>query len=151
MNIKTDNLIHTEVIGLIKQHLSEMAATSPPESTHALGIEKLKAPDVTFWSAWIDGDLAGCVAIKEINSKHAEIKSMRTADAFLRKGVAAKLLEHVIREAGERGYKRLSLETGSMAYFAPARALYSRYGFNECLPFEGYEEDPNSVFMTKAL
>ena len=128
-----------------------MRSISPPESTHALPLEGLRKPEVTFWTAWEHGELLGCGALKELDAGHGEIKSMRTAARHLRKGVAKAMLEYIIAEAERRGYRRLSLETGSMAAFEPARQLYSRAGFTYCEPFAGYIEDPNSVFMTKKL
>jgi putative acetyltransferase len=128
-----------------------MRAISPPESKHALDLEGLRKPDITFWTLWMGGKLAGCCALKELDSRHGEIKSMRTATASLRKGVAARLLQNLIDVAQGRAYERLSLETGSMPYFEPARSLYRRFGFRECGPFAAYVVDPNSVFMTLDL
>ncbi|MDF2645840.1 MAG: acetyltransferase, partial [Paenibacillus sp.] len=104
-----------------------------------------------FWSGWEQDELVGCGAIKELDSQHGEIKSMRTSSSHLRKGVARRILEHIIEEAKRRGYQRLSLETGSMDAFEPARRLYASFGFQNCEPFSDYIEDPNSVFMTKEL
>jgi putative acetyltransferase len=151
MEIRLDDLSGTEVIALIGEHLHGMTLHSPPESIHALGLEALKNPKITFWTAWEGDQLMGCGALKELNSQHGELKSMRTAAAHLRKGVAQALLEHILREAKGRGYKKLSLETGSMAAFQPARRLYEKYEFDYCGPFADYVEDPNSVFMTKEL
>ncbi|TKR30121.1 GNAT family N-acetyltransferase [Luteimonas gilva] len=151
MEIRADDLEGPEVLGLLQEHLSAMQLTSPPESRHALDAAGLRRPDVAFWSIWDGAELAGCGALKELDATHAEIKSMRTAAAYLRKGVASKMLEHLIAEARRRGYRRLSLETGSMAYFEPARKLYASFGFVPCAPFGNYKEDPNSVFMTKLL
>ncbi len=128
-----------------------MALHSPPESIHALDIEALRRPEISFWSVSDGAALLGCGALLELDCEHAEIKSMRTAPAHRRKGVAAHLLQHIIDEAQRRGYRRLSLETGSMAAFAPARALYVRFGFTCCRPFGDYVADPNSVFMTRLL
>lgn len=128
-----------------------MARYSPPESVHALDLEALGAPDVTLWSVWENDELLGCGALKALDPIHGEIKSMRTADKHLRRGVAAELLQHIIDEAKRRGYRRLSLETGAMAAFVPARALYERFGFEYCPPFADYTEDPYSVFMSKTL
>jgi putative acetyltransferase len=124
---------------------------SPPESVHALDLEALRRPEITFWTAWQAGELLGCGALKALDAAHGEIKSMRTAKRHLRKGVAAALMRHILREARERGYRRLSLETGSPDAFLPARAMYERFGFEECGPFGDYVEDPYSVFMTIAL
>jgi putative acetyltransferase len=151
LNIKVDDLTHPEVANLLLEHMSHMESVSPPESRHALDIEGLRQPGITFWSAWDDTELLGCVALKELDVGHAELKSMRTVAAHLRKGVAAALLQHVIDEGGRRGYQRISLETGSMDYFEPARKLYAKFGFTFCGPFGNYREDPNSVFMTKML
>lgn len=151
MDIKIDDLNGSEVTGLLLEHLQSMEEVSPPESRHALKIEGLRQPDITFWTAWEGSQLAGCAALKELDASHGEIKSMRTASAFLRKGVATNLLEHIIEEAKRRNYRRLSLETGSMDYFDSARKLYSKFGFKRCAPFVNYVEDPNSVFMTKKL
>src|SRR5215471_10590624 len=112
-----------------------MAQNSPPESMHALGLEELRKPEITFWSAWSGSELLGCGALKELDPQHGEIKSMRTASMHRRKGVAAKLLEHILEEAKRRQYKRVSLETGSMDSFAPAHRLYAKFGFEECGPF----------------
>jgi putative acetyltransferase len=139
------------ITALLREHLHSMTLHSPPESIHALDIDALCAPEITFWAAWRNRELLGCGALLEIDRKHGEIKSMRTATPYLRQGVASQILQHIIREAERRSYKRLSLETGSMAAFAPARALYARYGFVECEPFADYVLDPYSVFMTRAL
>ncbi len=151
MRILIDNLEGAEIRGLLSEHLQAMERTSPPESRHALDIAGLRQPGVTFWSIWDGDELAGCGALKALDATHAEIKSMRTAASHLRKGVASKMLEYLIAEARRRGYRRLSLETGSMAYFEPARRLYASFGFVPCAPFGSYIEDPNSVFMSKAL
>jgi putative acetyltransferase len=151
MNIRVDNLTHPEVIGLIRLHLQGMSQHSPPESVHALGIEALRKPEITFWSVWDQSQLMGCGALKELDAQHGEIKSMRTATEHLRKGVAANLMRHILEEAKRRSYRRLSLETGSGEPFAPAVELYKRFGFRECGPFADYREDPFSVFMTIEL
>jgi len=151
MNIKIDDLRGPEIAELLSEHLRDMYLVSPPESVHALDLEKLRQPEITFWTLWSDDQLAGCGAIKELDKYHAEVKSMRTSSNFLRKGVASKVLQHIVDEAKCRGYTRLSLETGSMDYFKPACNLYERFGFEYCGPFSDYELDPYSVFMTKAL
>lgn len=151
MSIRIDDLTGAAIIALLEQHLQAMRSVSPPGSCHVLDLEGLRRPEVTFWSLW-DGDvLAGCGAIKQIDATHAEIKSMRTADGHHRKGVGSKVLRHILDEAQRRGYRRLSLETGSQPYFDPARRLYESFGFRECPPFEGYVEDPHSIFMTREL
>lgn len=151
MHIRSGELDHPQVIALLREHLRGMAELSPPESVHALDLDGLKRPEISFWSAWDEDDLLGCGALKQLDAEHGEIKSMRTAAAHRRRGVAAALLEHLLGEAGRRRYRRLSLETGSMEGFEPARSLYARYGFDYCGPFADYRDDPNSVFMSKAL
>lgn len=151
VHIKIDDLSGFEVYRLLQEHLHSMTLHSPPESVHALDIEGLRKPEVTFWTAWDGGELLGCGALKELDLGHAEIKSMRTAEAHTRKGVARNLLAHMIGEARRRGYTRLSLETGSMKAFEPARKLYSDFGFTYCEPFANYVADPYSVFMTREL
>ena len=151
MHIRLDDLTGPDIIQLLREHLQGVAQHSPPESIHALDLDDLRRPDITFWSAWNDSQLMGCGALKELDRRHGEIKSMRTSASHLRKGVAARLIQHILDEAGRRGYERVSLETGSMGGFAPARRLYARFGFVTCGPFAGYVEDPNSVFMTRAL
>jgi putative acetyltransferase len=151
MNIKIDDLQSSEIHALLQEHLQNMALLSPPESMHALDIAALRKPEITFWSVWENGELLGCGALKELDTHHAEIKSMRTASSHRRRGVAKKLLNHILEEAKRRGYSRLSLETGSMEGFEPARKLYASFGFTDCEPFADYVEDPNSVFMTKEL
>ena len=151
MLIRVDDLAGTEIRGLLEEHLADMRAISPPESVHALDLDGLRRPEITFWTAWSGAALLGCGALKELSPDHGEVKSMRTARAHRRGGVARAMLAHIVAEARRRGYERLSLETGSMAEFAPARALYERFGFGYCGPFAGYVDDPNSVFMTRAL
>jgi putative acetyltransferase len=151
MQITLDDLTGPAIHALLDEHLRSMALHSPPESVHALDLDGLRKPEVTFWTAWANGELQGCGALKELDARHAEIKSMRTASMHLRKGVARSLLEHIIAEARRRSYRRLSLETGSMEAFAPARALYAAFGFGYSRPFAGYVEDPYSVFMTREL
>lgn len=151
MIIKIDDLRGAEIANLLEEHLQGMRAVSPPESVHALDLEALRQPEITFWSAWLDSKLLGCGALKQLSLEHGEVKSMRTIANNLRSGVASNLLQTIIDEVKRRSYKRLSLETGSMAAFKPAQALYAKFGFVFCKPFEGYTEDPNSVFMTKIM
>jgi putative acetyltransferase len=151
MEIRLGGLDDPAVIRLLEEHLQSMAMHSPPESIHALDLAGLKRPEITFWSAWEEGELLGCAALKELEARHGEIKSMRTAAAHLRKGVARRLLVYIILEARRRGYERLSLETGSMDAFAAARQLYARFGFEPCEPFAEYVLDPYSVFMTREV
>ena len=151
MNIKIDDLRGPEIAELLSEHLRDMYLVSPPESVHALDLDELRQPEITFWTLWSQDKLAGCGAIKELDEHHAEVKSMRTSSSFLRTGVASKVFQHIVDEAKRRGYKRLSLETGPQEYFQPARNLYERFGFQYCEPFSDYVEDPYSVFMTKEL
>lgn len=151
MKIGIDDLKGKEVAQLLERHHKDMAEHSPAESRHALNLEELQQPEITFWGAWKDGELMGCGALMELDSEHAEIKSMRTASTHLRKGVANKLLQHMLDVAQDRGYKKLSLETGSMDAFKPARRLYKSYGFSYCEPFASYMEDPYSVYMNKEI
>jgi putative acetyltransferase len=151
MDIRVDDLSGPEIALLLREHLQGMALHSPPESIHALDLDALRTPEITFWSAWQDAELMGCGAIKELDSAHAEIKSMRTASMHLRKGVAAALMHHILDEARRRCYQRLSLETGSAEAFAPAHRLYASFGFKPCGPFADYVEDPYSVFMTREV
>lgn len=151
MEIREDDLTGNAIAHLLQEHLDDMHEITPPESVHALDLDALRSPNVTFWSAWKGDTLLGCGALKELDSTSGEIKSMRTAKAHQSKGIASKILEHMIEEARRRGYQTLNLETGSMIEFVPARALYERHGFEYCGPFADYVEDPNSVFMTKKL
>ncbi len=151
MHITIDDLSGSEIYALLQEHLQDVAHHSPPESVHALDIEALRQPDITFWTVWEGGELLGCGALKELDAHHAELKTMRTSSLHRRKGVAKHLLHHLLDEAKYRGYHRVSLETGSMDAFAPARTLYASFGFTYCGPFAEYVEDPYSVYMTKAL
>ena len=148
MDIKVDDLTGEKIIALINEHLTGMHGITPAESVHALPLEKLRQQDITFWSVWEKDELMGCGALKELDETHGEIKSMRTATQHLRKGVASKIIEHLLQEAKQRGYKRVSLETGASENFLPAQRLYEKYGFVYCGPFADYKDDPNSVFMT---
>jgi putative acetyltransferase len=148
MQISLDDLTRSEVHDLLREHVRDMHLHSPPESVHALDLDALRRPEISFWTVWEANQLLGCGALKELDSQHGEIKSMRTAAAHLRKGVAHALLAHIIAEARRRGYQRLSLETGSSVAFIPAQKLYESFGFTYCGPFDGYVDDPYSVFMT---
>lgn len=151
MKIESDDLSRAAIHALLEEHLRSMRALSPPESVHALDLERLRAPEITFWSAWDGEVLLGCGALMELDLRHGEIKSMRTPEARRRTGAGRALLMHIIAEARSRGYERLSLETGSMAAFEPAHRLYESAGFTRTGPFGSYVEDPNSIFMTLAL
>jgi putative acetyltransferase len=151
MKIKTDDLKGPEIYALLQEHLESVKLYSPPESIHALDLEGLRKPEITFWTAWEGPELLGCGALKEMDARHGEVKSMRTASVHLRKGVAKALLKHILEEAKQRGYERLSLETGSADAFEPARTMYAGFGFRFCGPFADYVEDPYSVFMTREI
>ncbi|NJO96194.1 MAG: GNAT family N-acetyltransferase [Pleurocapsa sp. CRU_1_2] len=151
LQIRQDDLTGRKVANLLQEHLENIKKITPPESIHALDLQALRSPDIIFWTAWEDDELLGCGALKELDSRSGEVKSMRTAKVHRRKGVASKILEHIIAEAEQRSYERLNLETGSFPEFAPARALYTLYGFEYRSPFAEYIDDPNSVFMTKKL
>lgn len=151
IDIRVDDLSGAAIRALIALHLDGMHDTSPPESVHALDIGGLRHPSITFWSAWIDGDLAGIAALKAIDARRGELKSMRVDHRFLGNGVGRALLRHIIAQARDRGMTSLWLETGSPDDFAPARTLYESEGFTLCEPFEEYADDPFSVFMTRAI
>ena len=151
ITIREGGLDDPQVVALLREHLAGMAELSPPESIHALDLAGLRAPDITFWSGWRDGVLLGCGALRQLDDAHGEVKSMRTATAYRRSGIGAAMLCHIVGEARRRDYRRLSLETGSMDGFAPARRLYARAGFATCPPFADYTDDPNSVYMTLFL
>ena len=151
LHIAIDPLDGPQIAALLQAHLDEMHRISPPESVHALDLSRLRAPDITFWSAGEGDALLGCAALRELDAGHGEVKSMRTTPAARRRGVAAALLTQVMDAAARRGYRRLSLETGTQPEFAPARALYARFGFEPCGPFGDYRLDPCSTFMTRAL
>lgn len=151
MHIETDDLSRPEVLDLLREHLDDMRAISPRDSVHALDVSGLKSPDVTFWTLWDAGELLGCGALREIDPGHGEIKSMRTPARRRGRGAARRMLEHLLAEARRRGYRRVSLETGSTAHFVPARTLYASAGFVACGPFGHYRLDPHSAFMTLEL
>jgi putative acetyltransferase len=149
--ILTDDLSGAAVHALLEEHLDAMEDTAPPESRHELDLDGLRQPGITFWTAWDANNLAGCGAMKELDDEHGEVKSMRTSSHYHQRGVASALLEHLLSEARSRGYKRVSLETGSMAFFEPARRLYKKHGFEYCGPFGDYKDDPLSAFMAIEL
>jgi putative acetyltransferase len=151
LKIVIDDLSGSQIARFLDEHVQEMRSIGPPESKHALDLDGLRNPGITFWSV-MDGDtLVGCGAIKRLDPGHAEVKSMRVTPARKRSGIASLLLEHIITEAKRMGFTRLSLETGSTGFFLPARKLYEKFGFEYCEPFADYQLDPNSVFMTRML
>jgi putative acetyltransferase len=149
LRITEGGLDDGQVIAMLKFHFETNISVTPKGSAHVFDLSRLKAPDISFWSAW-DGDtLVGVGALKRINASDGEIKSMHTLKTARRSGVGAAMLQHIVAEARKMGLTRLLLETGSFDFFAPARALYARHGFTECAPFEGYKPDPNSTFMMR--
>ncbi len=151
LRIEIDDLTRPQIHALLNEHLENMRAITPPESVHALDLDRLRTPDITFWSVWDGPQLVGCGALKELDPRHAEVKSMRTPQALRRRGAGRAVLTHMVAVARGRGYQRLSLETGATELFEPARALYASAGFAFCGPFGEYRDDPHSVFMTLAL
>ncbi|MBB5686598.1 GNAT family N-acetyltransferase [Sphingobium boeckii] len=151
MEILPGDFAQPQIIALLHAHMATMQAQSPPESVHALSLEALQTPDITFWAGWDGPTLLAVAALKAISVDHGEIKSMHTAQAMRGRGIAQIMLDHIVQQAVARGYGRLSLETGSMDAFRPARDLYLRNGFAICPPFDGYAEDSNSICMTRTL
>ena len=149
--IREDDLTGQEIRGLLQLHLDEMHRWSPPESVHAMPIERLRQADVTFYSAWDDGRLAACGAIRHLASDHGELKSMRAHPDYRGRGAGTAILLHLLDVARQRGYARVSLETGRPEPFLPARRLYESHGFVECPPFGSYVVDPFSICMTRSL
>lgn len=158
LQIRLDDLRDPRIEQFMEEHLQDMRATSPPESVHALDMARLRQPDIRFWTAWLPdeaapapGRLVGTGALKHLAAEHAELKSMRTAATVRGQGVGRAVLEHILGQAVDLGYQRISLETGSQPFFEPAHQLYLRYGFIDCEPFGSYGPDPHSRFMTRAL
>jgi putative acetyltransferase len=151
VKIVVDDLSGPEIAAFLEEHVQQMRDITPLESKHALDLDGLRQPDITFWSVW-DGDaLVGCGAIKRLDADHAELKSMRTTPSRQRSGIASLLLEHILHETRHMGFARMSLETGAADFFRPARRLYERFGFDYCEPFADYRLDPHSVYMTREL
>jgi putative acetyltransferase len=152
MRVEIDDPARPDVVALLEEHLRNMRELSPPESVHALDVGRLKQSAVTFWSVrGYDGVLMGCAALQELDPGHGEVKSMRTPQTARRKGAGRAVLGRIVEVARQRGYRRLSLETGSLAAFEPAWRLYESFGFQYCGPFADYTPDPHSVFMTLDL
>ena len=158
LQIRLDDLRDPRIEQFMEEHLQDMRATSPPESVHALDMARLRQPDIRFWTAWLPdeaapapGRLVGTGALKHLEDGHAELKSMRTAASVRGQGVGRAVLEHILGQAVDVGYQRISLETGSQPFFEPACQLYLRYGFADCAPFGSYGPDPHSRFMTREL
>ena len=151
INIQLDDLSSQESQSIVREHMAGMLANTPIESVHALPLEKLRQPNMTFWTAWNGSDLCGCGALQTLDAQHGEVKTMRTRTKFLRQGIGQAVLNHIINHATQKGLNRLSLETGSSDVFSAARAMYLRNGFEICEPFGDYKLDPLSVFMTKHI
>ncbi|MEM5527215.1 GNAT family N-acetyltransferase [Gammaproteobacteria bacterium AS21] len=151
LEIKQDDLTGSQIQALLQEHLSDMHATSPAESVHALDLQALKSPSITFWTIWHEQTLAGCAALQKIDDSHLELKSMRSAKQFKNQGIASTMLKFLIAHAKQAGFEKISLETGSMDYFKPAHQLYKKHGFSHCPPFANYVKDINSIFMTLDL
>ena len=149
--ITEDDLAGPEVAALLQHHLAEMHQWSPPESVHAMPIERLRQADVTFYTAWHGDRLAACGALKQLDAGHGELKSMRAHPDYRGRGAGKAVLEHLLAEARTRGYSRVSLETGRPDTYIPARRLYQSYGFAECPPFADYAADDFSICMTRKL
>lgn len=155
LHIRLDDLSDPRIEAFMEEHLKDMRATSPPESVHALDMGQLRQSNIAFWSAWLQGagsrELVATGALKRLDNAHAELKSMRTSAAHRGQGIGRQMLDHLLQAARERGFSRVSLETGSQPFFAPARTLYQRHGFAECGPFADYALDPSSVYMTRSV
>lgn len=151
LKIVVDDLSGPEIARFLQEHVEQMRSRTPLESKHALDLDSLRAPGITFWSVSDGGSPVGCGALKRLDAGHAELKSMRTRPTRQRSGVASLLLEHIIAEARRMCFTRLSLETGAAEFFLPARRLYEKFGFRQCAPFADYRPDQNSTFMTRAL
>ncbi|MDF3068929.1 MAG: GCN5-like N-acetyltransferase [Polyangiaceae bacterium] len=151
LSIRVGDLDDARVLGLLREHLAGMHGSSPPGSVYALGAAALRAPDIAFFTAWRAEELLGCAALKHLDATSGELKSMRTAAAHLRRGVGTRLLDHLLEQARSRGYRRVSLETGSGPAFEPALALYRRYGFRNGDPFGQYQSTDFNQFLHLAL
>ena len=145
------NFDNSEVNDLLKKHFIELRSVSPAGSTHVLDIDGLKDPSIKFWSLWENNKLIGCGALKFLEKNHGEFKSIRVADEFRKKGIGERIIEHLIEEAKKLEISKLSIETGAGEFFLPARKLFAKFGFESCIPFAHYKEDPNSCYFTKNL
>ena len=145
------NFDNLEVNNLLKKHFIELRSVSPAGSTHVLDINGLKDPSIKFWSLWENNELVGCGALKFLEKKHGEFKSIRVADKFRKTGVGKKIIDHLIEEAKKLEVSKLSIETGAGNFFIPARKLFSKFGFKKCSPFAHYKNDPNSCYYSLDL
>lgn len=155
LHLRLDELRDPRVFQFLQAHLADMRRASPPESVHALDVQALRRPEIRLWSAWLhvhdEPCLIGTVALKHLSAEHVELKSMRTAEAMRGQGLGRMLLVHAMAQARQAGHARISLETGTQAFFEPAHRLYLAHGFQDCAPFADYRPDPNSRFMSRAL
>jgi putative acetyltransferase len=151
VNILVDDLSGPAIAAFLDEHVRQMRAITPLESKHALDLDALRHPDITMWSAYDGDELVGCAALRRLSPTHGELKSMRTRPSRARAGIATTLLTHLLTEAAARGWTRLSLETGTDPFFAPARKLYEKFGFTYCGPFDGYTASPHNTFMTRTV
>ncbi len=151
LDVVAGGLDDARVVALLQVHVARARASTAPGSAHALDVSALRAPDISFWSAWLDGALAGCAALKRLDAEHGEVKSMHVAEALRRRGVGSALVRHVVAAARGAGVRRLSLETGSWDFFKPAHAFYARHGFRACAPFGSYAADRNSLFFSREI
>ena len=151
LNSIEGNFDHPDVNELLSKHFIELRAASPEGSAHVLDIPGLKVPSIKFWSLWENNKLFGCGALKFLEKGHGEFKSIRIHDDFRNKGNGIKVIKHLIEEAKKLDITQISLETGAGEFFKPARKLFDMYGFKPCKPFAHYEDDINSIFLTKLL
>jgi putative acetyltransferase len=151
MQIEIDSVVRPEVLALLAEHVQNMREITPPGQVFAFNASELRAPHVTFWTAWEAETLCGCVALMQISPTQGEVKSMRTPAALRRRGAGRALLGHLVQVSRERGYRELFLETGRHPSFTAAQCLYRSVGFRECGPFGGYKDNGNSVFMSLDL
>ncbi|WEK44158.1 MAG: GNAT family N-acetyltransferase [Candidatus Sphingomonas colombiensis] len=151
MELREGGLGDSRVCALIEHHLAEARGSTPADNAHALAAPALDRPDISFWAMWEGEALLGIGALRRLDSGHAEIKSMRTAPDHLRRGVASAILAHLIALARERGFARVSLETGTAPMFDAANRMYERAGFADCAPFAGYPASAHNRFMTLRL
>ena len=145
------NFDNLEVNDLLKKHFIELRSVSPAGSTHVLDIDGLKDPSIKFWSLWVNNELVGCGALKFLEKKHGEFKSIRVADKFRKTGIGEKIIDYLIEEAKKLEVSKLSIETGAGNFFLPARKLFSKFGFKKCSPFAHYKNDPNSCYYSLDL
>jgi putative acetyltransferase len=149
--IREDDLAGPEIAALLKRHLDHMIAITPAGSVHALDLDGLRVPEITFWSAWRDNTIIGCIALKDHGNGLGEIKSAHTIAEMRGRGIGRALVAHLIGEAEAAGLLQLSLETGRSDHFHAAQQLYRSFGFVECGQFADYGNDPHSFFMSKTL